>query len=127
VVVLVAVVIARRAGTAELNAVLVATCSSGVEASDAEQDLVGHLAVVGLDDPEPIEMLAEPRPDVFDLRSLREAHLVEDHHVGKPDLVELELQQQGIPGMRGGVANPGGLFITFYDPNLREELRQPYL
>src|SRR5271167_4018638 len=45
-------------------------------------------------------MAVEPSPDLLDLLGTRQAHLVQDQHVGKPDLAEFEVHQRGILGVR---------------------------
>ena len=89
-----------RVGVTMLNGVGVEARSGRIETPDTQQDLVGHFAVIGLDDAKTVEMVVEPSPDLRDLFGTGKAHLVQDQHVRKPDLAELEVHQGRILGVR---------------------------
>src|SRR5271165_3819329 len=97
-VVRVGVVMTVRGSAVRLNGVRIEGCSHRVETSDTQQNLVGHLAVIGFDDAQTVEMSIEPGSDLCDLLGTGEVYLVEDQHVGKADLLELELHQRGYSG-----------------------------
>src|SRR5271165_87625 len=99
-VVRVGVVMTVRGSAVRLNGVRIEGCSHRVETSDTQQNLVGHLAVTGFDDAQTVEMSIEPGSDLCDLLGTGKVYLVEDQHVGKADLLELELHQWGILGVR---------------------------
>ena len=63
---------------------------SRMEVSHGKQDLQRYLATLRLDDSNSIEMLADPFPDDFDVNGADEIGLVEDDHIGKADLTNLQ-------------------------------------
>ena len=68
---------------------------AGLESPDAEQDLERDVAPVGLEQPVAVQAIVEPGPDPLDLLRPDEVGLVEDHHVGRRDLPDLQLHLLG--------------------------------
>src|SRR5271167_2650069 len=94
------VVMTRRVGAIMRGGVQIDAGPNWIEAPDTQQNLVGHLAVIGFDDAKTVEMFVEPSSDLLNLRGAGKVHFVQDEHVRKSDLVELEFHQRGILGVR---------------------------
>ena len=75
-------------GSVELRAV-------GVEPPDAEQDFERDVASFRLQQPVAVEAIVEPCPDPLGLLGPDEVDLVEDHHVSRRDLPDLQLHVLG--------------------------------
>src|SRR5208283_3237933 len=89
-----------RVAATLLNGARVERCSHGIETPHTQQDFVGHVTVIGLDDAQTVEVLVEPGPNLADLLGTSEVHLIENQHVRKSDLSQLEVQQRWVLRVR---------------------------